>query len=251
MRALAAARPEAGRFWVRYLGDMNGRVVERKAPLAHAHSVRFERVPPVREFPSYTGQRNFPGLWWSSTTQDLVGYESWLERDRVMLLDFSREVVAFSSQPFWLTWRAGAELRRHAPDYFARLADGSRLVIDVRADDDIGLRDAEAFAATGEACASIGWSYERVGAPDPVLVVNLRWLSDYKHPRTLDPACAATLRAALARPLALMDAARIAGDPMAVLPSLFHMLWSGSLQADLSTSPLSGSTLVQAAGEDR
>lgn len=244
-------RPEAGKFWVRYLGDMNGRLTERKTPLAHAHSVRFERVPPVREFPSYTGQRNFPGLWWSSTMQGLVGYESWLERDRVMLLDFSREVAAFSSQPFWLTWRAGAELRRHVPDYFVRLADGSGLVIDVRADDDIGPRDAEAFAVTAEACASVGWGYQRVGALDPVLAVNLRWLSDYKHPRTLDPVCAAILRAALTRPLPLMGAARTAGDPMAVLPSLFHMLWSGSLQADLSAAPLSGSTLVQAAGERR
>jgi hypothetical protein len=36
--------------------------------------------------------------------RDLAGFESWLERDRVMLLDFSPEVVAFSSQPFWLTW---------------------------------------------------------------------------------------------------------------------------------------------------
>lgn len=57
--------------------------------------------------------------------RDLVGYESWLERDRVMLLDFSPEVVAFSSQPFWLTWSAGRKRRRHAPDYFARLADGT------------------------------------------------------------------------------------------------------------------------------
>lgn len=35
------------------------------------------------------------------------GFESWLERDRVMILDFSPEVTAFSSQPFWLTWPDG------------------------------------------------------------------------------------------------------------------------------------------------
>jgi hypothetical protein len=91
--------------------------------------------------------------------RDLVGYESWLERDRVMLMDFSPEVVAFSSQPFWLTWPAGRKRRRHAPDYFARLADGSGLVVDVRADDDIEPADAEAFAVTAEACKSVGWAY--------------------------------------------------------------------------------------------
>jgi hypothetical protein len=41
------------------------------------------------------------------------------------MLDFSPEVVAFSSQPFWLTWPASGKLRRHAPNYFARLADGT------------------------------------------------------------------------------------------------------------------------------
>jgi hypothetical protein len=114
--------------------------------------------------------------------RDLVGFESWLERDQVMMLDFSPEVVAFSSQPFWLTWPEGGKVRRHAPDYFARLADCTGLVIDVRADDNIEPRDAEAFAVAGEACRSAGWTYERVGALDPVLAANVRWLSDYKHP---------------------------------------------------------------------
>jgi hypothetical protein len=183
--------------------------------------------------------------------RDLVGFESWLERDRVMVLDFSPEVVAFSSQPFWLTWRAGTKNRRHAPDYFARLADGTGLVIDVRADDDIEPKDAEAFAATEEACQSVGWAYQRVGAVDPVLAANLRWLSDYKHPRTLNPGHASVLKTTFAQPAPLMEAAESAGDPVAVLPSAFHMLWSGELRADLADGPLSGSTLVSAAGEGR
>src|SRR5205807_5280333 len=32
--------------------------------------------------------RHRPGHWWTATTGDLVGYESWLERDRLLLLDF-------------------------------------------------------------------------------------------------------------------------------------------------------------------
>jgi hypothetical protein len=47
--------------------------------------------------------------------RDLVGFESWLERDQVMMLDFSPEVVAFSSQPFWLTWPEGGKVRRQRP----------------------------------------------------------------------------------------------------------------------------------------
>ena len=55
-----------------------------------------------------------------------------------MMLDFDPAVIAFSSQPFWLIWvQGGKGQRRHAPDYFARLADGTGVVVDVRPDDRI------------------------------------------------------------------------------------------------------------------
>lgn len=251
MSALVVARSSAAGFGLRFLGEVDGKLAEQNLPLSVAWGTRFEHARPVREFPSYIGQRSFPGLWWSSTMQDLVGFESWLERDQVMMLDFSRQVVAFSSQPFWLTWPEGAKKRRHAPDYFARLADGTGLVIDVRADDDIEPRDAEAFAVAEQACKSVGWAYQRAGALDPVLATNLRWLSDYKHPRTLNPAHASILMEAFAQPAPLMEAVAAVGDPIAVLPSAFHMLWSGRLHSDLASGPLSGSILVTAAGENR
>jgi hypothetical protein len=34
----------------------------------------------VRDFPSYKGQRNFPGLYFAACTGRHVGFESWLER---------------------------------------------------------------------------------------------------------------------------------------------------------------------------
>lgn len=33
-----------------------------------------------------------------------VDFESWLERDHVMALDFDAAVVGIASQPFWLRW---------------------------------------------------------------------------------------------------------------------------------------------------
>ena len=58
----------------------------------------------MRGFPSYKGQRNRVGRWWTATTGSLVGYESWLERDLLMLLDFDPDVVGIAAQPFWLLW---------------------------------------------------------------------------------------------------------------------------------------------------
>ena len=104
-----------------------------------------------------------------------VGFESWLERDQLMMLDFSPQVRSFSAQPFWLLWESGGKARRHAPDFFVRLADGGGAVVDVRADDRIAPEDAEAFQVTAVACESVGWGYRRVGALDPVLAANVRW----------------------------------------------------------------------------
>src|SRR5260370_33672415 len=85
----------------------------------------------------------------------------------MMLLDFSREVRAFSAQPFWLLWLAGGKVRRHVPDLFARLAGGGGLVVDVRPDDRIEPEGAEAFEGTAAARGAGGGGYRPDGGPDP------------------------------------------------------------------------------------
>jgi hypothetical protein len=82
-----------------------------------------------------------------------------------MLLDFDPDVVAVSSQPFCLTWAGRLRARRHVPDFFARQADGSAVVIDVRPDELVGADDAEVFAATQRACAAVGWATAASGWP--------------------------------------------------------------------------------------
>ena len=55
------------------------------------------------------------------------------------------------------------------------------------------------------------------------------------------------LRQVFAVPAPLMSGAEAAGDPVATLPVLFHLLWRGLLAADLSV-PLCERTLVGQAG---
>lgn len=210
-------------------------------------STGFEHVLPVRSFGSFRGQRSFQGLWWFATTGEHVGFESWVERDAVMLLDFDPDVVAVSSQPFCLTWAGQPGARRHVPDFFARLADGSALVIDVRPDELIGADDAEVFAATQRACAVVGWGYRRVGVVDAVLAANVRWLSGFRHRRCGNALIGGELgRRVAAGPVTVSDLAGCAGDRVAVLPALYHLLWRGVLEADLAAAPLSGRTVVGA-----
>ncbi len=203
---------------------------------------------PVRQFRWSRGLGHFPGWWWAATTGRHVGYESWLERDHVRALDFDPEIVGIASQPFWLYWTGERGRRRHPPDYFARRADGAGVVIDVRADDQIEAKDAEVFAVTAEACARVGWEFRRVGEIDPVLGGNVRWLARYRHPRCAGTAeIAGRLREAFARAAPLLDGAAGAGDPLATLPALFHMMWRQELVADVTQARLSPATLVWAA----
>jgi hypothetical protein len=151
---LAMHDADAAVFGVAFLGRDGGEVQGR---LADCWNVPFEDVRPVRAFLSYQGQRSFSGYWWSATTLGHVGFESRLERDQAMMLDFDPSVKAFSSQPFWLPWADSERMRRHAPDFFARQGDGTGLVIDVRSDDRIPDNDAEAFgAAAGDAPGWLG-----------------------------------------------------------------------------------------------
>lgn len=222
--------------------------VRQRAGLAGCAGVRLEDAVPAREFRFGKGLRSFAGWWWLATTGRHVGYESFTERDHVMLLDFDPDVTGVAAQPLCLRWRdAGGRVRRHVPDFFARLRDGRGVVIDVRPDDRIPERDAEVFAVTARACALAGWEFRRVGEADRVLAANVRWLSRYRHPRCADAAVAGVLMEAFAAGAPLFSGAAPAGDRLKVLPVLFHLMWRGGLTADLAGGPLGPATVVRAA----
>jgi hypothetical protein len=226
----------------------------RRDLLAQCLGTRFEDVPPVRVFSSARRAEavSFAGFRWSAKSGRHVGYESWLERDHAMLLDFDVAVARFSSQPFWLHWHDGRRARRHAPDFFARRHDGSVLLVDVRADDQVDEKAAEVFAVTAWICVQIGWEFQRLGELDALFAANVRWLSAYRHPRCRRDGIADRLLEAFARPCPLFIGADEAGrgNRLAALPVLFHLMWNHQLiAANLETRLLGPDTVVTTAGD--
>ena len=216
----------------------------QRESLSQCWGAPFEYAMPARSFLSYKGQKNFTGFRWTATTGRHVGFESWLERDNAMLLDFDPLVVGLSSQPFVLFWRDGRRERRHTPDYFARLADGSGLVVDVKPDRRVKGKAAEAFAVTGQACEEVGWTFRRVGELDPVYRANVRWLACYRHPRNGPAETVSRVLEAFAQPTSLFAGASAAGVRLAVLPVVYHLLWRQVLAVDLRSEPLNSSSVV-------
>lgn len=242
MSSAVLAAPKGGSSFGLMFVDAAG--ARRREPLSACWDRPFEVAAPVRSFPSVKEGVNWPGYWWSATNGRHVGYESWVERDVAMMLDFDPAVTCFSSQPFWLYWLDEKGQRRHAPDFFARLADGGGVVVNVRPDDQVDESAAEAFAVTAEACAEVGWEFRRTGGPPTVLAANVRWLAGYRHPRCLRADVAEELLQVFGQPAPLFFGARQVGDPIAVLPVLYHLLWRHNLHAELAAAVLGPRSLV-------
>ena len=173
-----------------------------------------------------------------------------MERDWLLHLDFDPSVVGIASQPFWLHWSDSAGTTvSHAPDFFARRGDGSAVVVDCRPVERRKPRDVAKFDATARACALVGWDYRLLGAAEALVTANLRWLAGYRHPRHYLPETVEVLRHMFATPT-LMCGAEAAGEPIAVLPVLFHLLWCQELRIDVST-PLHQGTLVSPPARQR
>ncbi|MEV8427112.1 TnsA-like heteromeric transposase endonuclease subunit [Streptomyces niveus] len=225
--------------------------VERSGPLTSWWAEPFELVSSVRPFASFKGQKNFTGEYWAATSRTHVGYESWVERDAAMALDFDPAVVALASQPFRLAWSDGEREHRHTPDYFARLLDGTGVVVDVRPENLVDEATAKVFAFTARICEAVGWQFRHVGDLYQLYRANLRWLGRYRHRRCHRSPVAHRLREIFADPLPLLVGAERAGDRLAVLPVLYHLLWRHELTADLTLSPLGTGILVHLTSRDR
>ncbi|MFI0743315.1 hypothetical protein ACH4PU_35360 [Streptomyces sp. NPDC021100] len=129
----------------------------------------------------------------------------------------------------WLFWpAANGRPASHVPDYFARREDGTGVVVDGRPAERRRPWDVAKSGATEGGL--------RRGGSFGCWVPRTRWWSATcggwratRHPRHRAEAAAARLLVVFAEPLALMDGAAAVGEPLAVLPVLFHLLWSHEL----------------------
>lgn len=226
---------------IRYL-DHTG--AEHVVNLDEAKEVDFEHTRPVRGFTYSSSQWHTPGWYWCATTESMLAYESWLERNWLVICDRDPDIVAISTQPMEVDAHTDGHWQ-HYPDFFTRHADGHGELVDVKHPSKLDEPDVITQARrTGALCRKLGWGYRLVGHIDTQLARNLNWLAGYRRPLSDQDDLAARL-AHVAVHGATIDAlaAHVGDDPAFTRAVTYHLLWTGDLTADL-TRPLNGWTTV-------
>lgn len=216
-------------------------------PVDELWSAPLEKCAPVRRASSYKGQKNFTGEWWCSTTESHVSFESWVERDFLIAADFDPHIAGISVQPFTFRFvSAAGKQRQHTPDVFLRTRSGDGIVVDVRPDRLVDDDAREAFESTIALCGRTGWTYRRVGDQPPTRAANLRWLAGYRNPRNRRQDVVTDLIALLDRKSErISEAALAVGEPILVLPTLYNLLWTHEIEADVDSAPIGEHTLIR------
>lgn len=210
---------------------------EIRGGLADVSLDLLRRCTPVRSPGAYQRQRHMPGRWFSTTAGRFLEYESLLERDWMLLMDFDREVGWICEQPLRLRYRTDGRPASHVPDLLVWRA-GTPELCDVKSDE--RLEDPMfrvQVEATGLACAEAGMGYRVLSEPDRQLVVNVRWLAGFRErPADPDGERARLLSVLAAGPSTVRELVSGAREPMLARPVLMNLLWAGEALADLSES---------------
>lgn len=77
------------------------------------------------------------GYFKSYKNKKQLAFESILERDFFMLLEFDRDVVSFEEQPLKISYKLKAKNTRYTPDVLVIYKDGSKKIFEVKYQSDL------------------------------------------------------------------------------------------------------------------
>ncbi|PBA29005.1 hypothetical protein CKJ65_25180 [Mycobacterium intracellulare] len=214
-----------------------------------ADAARMVRGRPVRIPVSRAGQRNYSGLYWSSTTQAHLVYESLLERDRLLLADFCPAVEWMAAQPFWMRGYDGSTFRRHVPDLMLQHRNGAFTVVDVKPERMLkATKVIDVLKWTDRVCRERGWQYEVWSGTNATELSNLRFLSLAKRSRFVDRDASERVSAVATDGMTIdqmLTTSQEGGTVTrsAAMTALLEQLWLSLWATDLRI-PLSGTSAI-------
>ena len=210
---------------------------------------------PIRIPPTYREQKNYPGLFWSSTNRRQLIYESLLELDRLWLADFDTSVNGICTQPFQLAEQSDNAQRTHVPDILLTHYDQRVTLVDVKPThllDEPSVR--KQFEWTRALCEEKGWHYEIFSGGDSTVLRNIKMISLGRRPERLPPTVLSRAREELRdSPLRLSDILNrrprsLNKDDWYV--AILALVWSGAARVDMK-QPLSTESVLQPSEQEQ
>lgn len=193
---------------------------------------------PMRTFSRRLTQNHKPVAVWTHTTGSLVGAESHLERDFIMLADFHPAVRYIGGQPFTLAFERGAPCKLHTPD-LVLLGDGlPPLVIDVKNPEQAVKRKWRARAALiRDILAEAGIGYEVWTGMPRLMQANLENFTEARVPELSYRRWAPIAAELCSRPMPVVElVTRVAArgyEPGFAMMLIRRMLWCRDLRTDM------------------
>ncbi len=230
---------------VRYIAPDGQRTL---CPLDAAGAIAFEECLPARHIPHRKNQQHTPAWHWSSTTNRMVVYESYLESVWMTLLDFDPQVISYSSQPMLLDGVDNLGAWKAYPDLFVRRLDGTGTLVEVKNPEKIADAKVQLTARRVAACAAAaGWGYDLLGAPPhQQTAINVLHLAGYRREMVGVAQYRDRLLALAADPVRFGDLVGFFEDDQVARAVAAHLCWTQELEVDLS-EPLEDTTVVRAA----
>ena len=182
----------------------------------------------------YRRQRHMPGRWFSTSTGRFLEYESLLERDWMLLMDFDREVESICEQPLRLRYLKDGLPASHVPDLLV-WRRGRPELCDVKSEERLDDPDFQAQVhATGRACTAAGVEYRVLSEPDRQLLMNVRWLAGFREPPAdLDGERVRMLAVLAGGPSTIAELLSRSREVVLARPVLMNMLWTGAAIVDV------------------
>lgn len=202
---------------------------------------------PVRGFTWRAGQRHRPGLQYLLATDRMHGFESLAERNLLIALDFTGDVMEVLSQPFKLRFTTADGSENHTPDFLVLLPD-TAVLIDVRPRHLIKDKDLVKFAATEWAAGAVGWRYLVVSGWRRQVLTGLDALSARRRPMSdLLGLQGELLELVRERPRQFGELMEATSMPAVARTHAVHLIWHRRLAMDL-TQPLDDATWIYPVG---
>ncbi|MFL0579532.1 TnsA-like heteromeric transposase endonuclease subunit [Dietzia sp. 179-F 9C3 NHS] len=197
----------------------------------------FRCLRPFRAVRASARSRNIAARPWSHTIGGVLDVESGLEHDLVRKLDRDPRVNWLTPQPCQISWEASTGRRSHVPDLLSVDTDGQVTIWDVRPVEKQDEDFLNAMPVTREACSALGWSYTVFSELSRVERLNLLWLGGFRRP----PSWIEAVRPLLIEEVRLRGTVKLGelmrldrGDGL-VKAGIWHLIWSGQLECDLTS----------------